>query len=52
MSKFAQSIADGSMPLISVCYNELTNDGLWEPTKNGRCAGPVGKTKFSKIELD
>lgn len=52
-TRFAQSVSDGTMPLLHCCFDAVPSSGeLWEPINFGHMAGPVGVTPPNKKERD
>lgn len=52
--KYAQTAADGAMPLIHCCVGDIAQGGdLWEPTQGfgGHMKGPPGISKAKKNEF-
>jgi NAD(P)-dependent dehydrogenase (short-subunit alcohol dehydrogenase family) len=49
----AQSPEDGSMPILSACFDPSTENGdFWEPGKMGSMYGPPTKVQFDKNSMD
>ena len=53
LPQFAQSIGDGTMPLLTCAVAvEAASGEFYEPSQKGGMGGPVGKVKLAKNETD